>query len=402
MRPWLSIVVSVFLSLGLSFVLYAQSTDRVVLVIIDGARYTETLGDPTGTWTPRMKLLSAAGTVVDTFVNDNITVTIRAIPAIWTGSWATPIDTTIGSQPKTQYAATPSVWEYFRKARGVDSTQAAYVIGNVTSPWLPSYSPGYGPSYWPSYLVGGVTDRDVWDSCRAFMVKHHPVLTVLYLANVDHMGHLGNYANYLRAITIADSIVGEMWEFLQGDATFAGHTTMFITNDHGRHDDAHGGFQNHGDGCWGCRHIMFLGMGPGIRSGVHTSVRRKIPDIVPTIGRLLNFLSPQATGSVMAEVLTTTSVSGGDEVPATFQLDQNYPNPFNPETVVSYQSSVVSWVNLRVFDVLGREVAVLVNGIQPPGDHSVRWNAAGRSAGVYFYRLTAGQSRLSRKLVLLK
>lgn len=76
------------------------------------------------------------------------------------------------------------------------------------------------------------------------------------------------------------------------------------------------------------------------------------------------------------------------QLPTAFGLDQNYPNPFNPATVISYQLSVSSRVSLRVYDILGREVATLVSGEQPAGVYKAEWNASVAS-GVYFYRLEA-------------
>ena len=89
-------------------------------------------------------------------------------------------------------------------------------------------------------------------------------------------------------------------------------------------------------------------------------------------------------------------------LPTGYQLEQNFPNPFNPTTVVSYQLPVVSDVRLGVYDLLGREVAVLVDGHRTAGTYSVRWDASGFASGVYFYRLNAGQYVESRKMVLMK
>jgi photosystem II stability/assembly factor-like uncharacterized protein len=74
--------------------------------------------------------------------------------------------------------------------------------------------------------------------------------------------------------------------------------------------------------------------------------------------------------------------------PVGFNLDQNYPNPFNPTTVISYQLPVVSNVRLGVYDLLGREVAVLVNERKAPGSYEVKFDGAGLASGVYFYRLS--------------
>ena len=86
---------------------------------------------------------------------------------------------------------------------------------------------------------------------------------------------------------------------------------------------------------------------------------------------------------------SATSVAEGSAVPSAFRLDQNYPNPFNPATLIRYHLPVLSTVRLTVIDILGRDVAILVNADQPPGTKEVRWDARGKSSGVYFCRLEA-------------
>jgi hypothetical protein len=110
------------------------------------------------------------------------------------------------------------------------------------------------------------------------------------------------------------------------------------------------------------------------------------------------------------ESLPATGVDDQGEVAGSYELAQNYPNPFNPTTVVSYQLPVVSNVRLAVFDMLGREVAVLVNEKKEPGRYEVQFNGKGLSSGVYFYRLeskdpSSGSANgfvQTRKLVLLR
>jgi len=85
---------------------------------------------------------------------------------------------------------------------------------------------------------------------------------------------------------------------------------------------------------------------------------------------------------------SVTSVQNQTQVPAILSLEQNYPNPFNPTTVIRYQLSVTSSVRLSVYDVLGRELATLVNRELPAGFHSAEWSAEG-SSGVYFYKIEA-------------
>jgi hypothetical protein len=83
-------------------------------------------------------------------------------------------------------------------------------------------------------------------------------------------------------------------------------------------------------------------------------------------------------------------------------LEQNYPNPFNPTTVVRYRLPVVNTVRLVVYDVLGREVAVLVDEKKDPGSYEVTFDGSGLSSGVYFYRMQAGDFVQTRKLIVLR
>jgi photosystem II stability/assembly factor-like uncharacterized protein len=80
----------------------------------------------------------------------------------------------------------------------------------------------------------------------------------------------------------------------------------------------------------------------------------------------------------------------------------NYPNPFNPATAISYQLAAVSEARLAVYDLLGREVAVLVNQRKAPGSYTVTFDAAGRASGIYFYRLSAGSVVQTRKMLLVR
>jgi Lamin Tail Domain/Secretion system C-terminal sorting domain len=88
--------------------------------------------------------------------------------------------------------------------------------------------------------------------------------------------------------------------------------------------------------------------------------------------------------------------------PLRFALFQNYPNPFNPSTIIKYQISKAVYVSLKVYDVLGRRVASLVNKNEQPGNYSVRFNAEKLSSGIYYYQLKAGNYRQVKKLLLLK
>jgi predicted GH43/DUF377 family glycosyl hydrolase len=90
------------------------------------------------------------------------------------------------------------------------------------------------------------------------------------------------------------------------------------------------------------------------------------------------------------------------EIPTQFSLSQNYPNPFNPNTTIMYSIPKQSYITLKVYDILGREVAALVNEDKPSGNYQVEFNAADLSSGVYFYRIQAGSFNQVRKMMLIK
>jgi hypothetical protein len=90
------------------------------------------------------------------------------------------------------------------------------------------------------------------------------------------------------------------------------------------------------------------------------------------------------------------------ESPNRFNLDQNYPNPFNPSTTIKYSLAKEGLVTLKIYNMLGQEVATLVNAVKQAGNFSVEWNASNFSSGVYFYRLTQNDNVKVQKLVLMK
>ncbi len=100
--------------------------------------------------------------------------------------------------------------------------------------------------------------------------------------------------------------------------------------------------------------------------------------------------------------LATAVPSEPSSVPAQFALLQNYPNPFNPSTKILYTLQATGQVRLSVYDLLGREVAVLVDAVQHAGEHQVSFQGQGLPSGVYFYRLQSGQGLITKKMVLMK
>lgn len=116
------------------------------------------------------------------------------------------------------------------------------------------------------------------------------------------------------------------------------------------------------------------------------------------------FYEYNVTTNTWSEKNTLVGIEKGEQIPIEFILYQNYPNPFNPETVISYQLSVNSWVTLKVYDLLGREVKTLVNEYKQTGKYSLEFRVQNSDipSGIYFYRLTNGNFSETKKMLLLK
>jgi hypothetical protein len=108
------------------------------------------------------------------------------------------------------------------------------------------------------------------------------------------------------------------------------------------------------------------------------------------------------SGSVIHTSTPTSIENPSSEIPESVELSQNYPNPFNPTTQISFNLPQAMDIRLAIYDLLGREVAVLADGAFSAGSHSVNWNALDLSSGVYLYRLQAGAQTQMRKMTLMK
>ena len=108
--------------------------------------------------------------------------------------------------------------------------------------------------------------------------------------------------------------------------------------------------------------------------------------------------------NIIVKSMPATAIENENNIPTGFSLEQNYPNPFNPETTISYKIQAASNVSLKVYDVLGNEVATLVNEYQQAGTYSSQFSIMNSqlSTGIYFYTLRAGSFVSTKKMVLIK
>jgi hypothetical protein len=383
--------------------LQSQSDPKMMIIVIDGARYTETFGDPTYTWIPRMAHLSAEGTVVNDFRNDGVTYTSRAIPALWSGAW-TQVRDTVYQGKSTQYSVKPSIFEYFRKHKQQPAGHCYYVLKYISGLWLPSFDQDYGPAYWPTLYSQGSNDEAVCSNTKTLMSTDQPDFIWVYLADVDHAGHSGDWDYYTSTLRKADSIVGVLWYHAQSLSYYQDNLTMIVTNDHGRHDDQHGGFQNHGCGCEGCRRIQFLAVGPGIHKNFVSTQPRVLPDMAVTAAHILGFEMEKATGQVMSEILGTSST--GDHMRNNQPIGmQVIPNPFSETAKVHLSVTRPLAATLLLYDLTGKAIITTDLGLLEAGLHTVLLNGGTTNkeqieAGVYIILIKTEDKVVTGKVVV--
>ncbi len=379
--------------------------EKVILVIIDGLRHSEGLGDPNHTYVPEMWQLAQQGTYISNFQNDKYTYTSRAVPTIWCGTWTDVVDTTYNGK-STQYSNSPSIWEYIRKQKNLPAKKCSYILKYVSSLWLPSFDHDYGPDYWPEFYSSGSSDVDVYENARSILKQDQPEFAVVYFADVDHAGHSGNWQYYTSSIGTADMLVGHLWEELQNDPFYKDSTTMIVTNDHGRHDDIHGGFQGHGDGCQGCRQIQFLAIGPNIKKNHRSSIPGILPDVAVTAASILGVNCPMATGRVLEELFIETSVENLENSGSNLKVISSYPNPFSSNISIEVQQKAAMAISWTIYDAAGKQVYSESKPLFNMGNNILTWdgkksNGNQAKPGLYYYTISNLEEKTSGKIVFL-
>lgn len=284
-------------------------TKHVIVIVVDGARYSETWGDTSHQYIPFLaERLFLEGTMCSSFRNSGTTNTNSGHAAICTGYYESLNNS--GNELPTR----PSFFQYWRKATGqpqekawvITSKDKLFVLANCRdSAWQSLYTPRYdcgnnGP------FTGYRDDSITYQRVISTLTTYHPDLILVNLAKPDYSGHAGDWPGYVGGIASTDQYIAKIWQHLQGDPYYANTTTMIITNDHGRHLDGHlDGFVSHGDNCEGCRHIECIIAGPDCKKGYVSEIDRSQIDIPVTIAELMGFEMKTGDGSVMREALVS-------------------------------------------------------------------------------------------------
>lgn len=288
-----SLIIAIITRSSLSYM-----TQYVHIVVIDGARYSETFGDAKHQYIPIIwNKLRQQGTFYTNYYNDSITETVPGHSTIISGVYhVLPNDGTLRLN-------TPTLFEYFRKEKKAPISETYTILGKTKLDALAfSSSPEYGEHYGASviYSESPLDDKFTLNNFKSVLTKYHPRITITNLGQVDGCGHSGIWDDYLHAICNADTIINDMWELIQKDPIYKNKTTLIVTNDHGRHTND---FSSHGDGCDGCRHIMLMMLGPDTKANVIDLIRCSQNDVAPTVGELLDISTPYCTGKSIIPVM---------------------------------------------------------------------------------------------------
>jgi hypothetical protein len=316
---------------------FCYKTENVHILIIDGARYSETFGDTLHQNIPFIwNTLRPQGTIFTRFYNDSLTYTTAGHNSIISGTWQNiPND-------DSQRANMPTLFEYFRKYRGTSQTDNYVILGKDKLHNL-SYSshPQFGSAYGATVLnsLSQYNDTVTWSNLQTAIKTSHPKLTITNFGGVDYWGHMGEWQLHINSIKFTDSVIYKFWTDIQSDPVYKDKTTLIVTNDHGRHLND---WMYHGDGCDGCRHIMLFMIGPDIQPGLIDSTRRSQIDIAPTVAELLDFAAPFCTG---------TSLLPGSTLKGPVLL-----TPINGDTNQTYLSTM-SWGTVNGADLYHIQVA---------------------------------------------
>lgn len=282
------------------------STEYVIVIVVDGARYSETWGDSSHQNIPHLaNQLAESGVVNTQFYNNGPTYTLAGHTAITTGFYQ-EIDNSGNELPKY-----PSFLQYFN-ANQLRRTTLSWLITSKDKLEVLNncQSIDYNNKFKPLTDCGinglGSGYREDSMTFKALIktfTECHPDIVLVNFKEPDCSAHNNSWDNYMHAIRLTDEYIFQIFKYIQSETYYAGKTTIFVTNDHGRHlDSISNGFVSHGDGCQGCRHVFLYAYGPDFKQGVVTNTHRELIDISATISELLQLNMENGNGKIMYEL----------------------------------------------------------------------------------------------------
>jgi hypothetical protein len=283
-------------------------TQNLIIVVVDGPRWSETWGDPQRQYIPyRANTLAKEGAWCANMRNEGATATNPGHSAITTGVYESINNSGL------QFPYNPSFIQHWLMKTGKPSEKAWIITSKdklhvlsdcINSDWQGKYKPSIDCGV-AGFGTGYRDDSITYKRAIEIFKQHHPQVAVINFKEPDASGHAADWNAYINGIIQTDQYCKGIWELLQKDDFYKGTTTMFITNDHGRHPNGLAdGFVSHGDGCEGCRHIEFIAVGPDVVKGMISYKQRSMVDIAATAATLLGLKMEGIDGKPMLDMFT--------------------------------------------------------------------------------------------------
>jgi hypothetical protein len=374
-------------------------TRHAVILVMDGARYTETLGDPAHANVPKIAALALQGAELTKFR----TAATGSVAESWTETCPGHARLTTGTYQNiandgSVLPSKPGMFQLYRQQTSGPATSGWVICSKDKLRILAnsSLASGMNNQYQPSMncgVNGNGTGGYRADSLTHAIVKQklaadHPALMIINYKGPDEMGHQNNWNGYLAAIKEVDGYADDIWNAIQADDSLKNTTALFIVNDHGRHT---ADFTSHGDNCDGCRNIMCVVLGPDIRIGFTDTTTREQIDVAPTIASLMGFTVPTSTGNVMSEIIEPATFVRHDRKSGFTTLA-----PGKITVALGSNRSVVfshlpGDAAIEIFTLTGARVAGIA---ADPSRQAAVWNTASPSGvtvagGCYFCKVTS-------------
>ena len=285
------------------------STENVIIVLIDGPRYSETWGDPAKSNIPRLHVeMAERGVLFTNFYNEGYTRTISGHAALLTGMYETL------NNEGSELPSLPNLFQRYRKKFASDSMAAMLItskdkleiLKNCRSTnWKNEYLP-YANCGENGLGTGARKDIETLNIALELLKKHHPKLVLISFKEPDYSGHQNDWTNYLNGIKNSDEYAYKIWNYINSDTVYKDKTSFFIVNDHGRHlDEVEDGFKSHGDNCQGCKHILLYGFGPDFKENLLVTSNYDLVDLHETITDIFHLNSSNLKNNSLQEIFKT-------------------------------------------------------------------------------------------------
>jgi len=284
----------------------AQTQQRAVIVVVDGARVDEARDEPV--LMPRMHdELAPSGALAQGALNTGVPITVEAHAELLTGR-RSPLGTFSPGDFGAWRSDVPTLFEALSQARGLETEQMAamgntILLGEAIASRYPGLGHGHGPEF-EFVLVGDRMARDgeVLEEARRTLADGDIHLLLVNLHLTDAVAHAGG--DYPAQLTAVDGPIATLWGWLESHPTYAGQTTLLVVSDHGRHRwDEADDWWSHGDQCAGCRELLLLALGPGVDAGARPAAPITLADVAITLADRLGVVLPHAEGNIAVELL---------------------------------------------------------------------------------------------------